>query len=79
MKAFVRVVSQELCNKLNELGFEDCYTNYIHSQEVKTMTFVFDGKWTLSGFPPGPNDGYIDCGNNIEKFLNIIQNHLNNK
>lgn len=74
MKAFVRAVSEDICNKLNELGFEDCYTKYIHTQEVKTMTFAYDGKWTLSGFPPCKKDEFIDCGTDIELFFNIIQN-----
>ena len=49
---YIRKVTQPLMDKLNELGYEDCWTGYIHSQEVKDIILVFDGKWTLSGFIP---------------------------
>lgn len=67
-KCFVRKVSQELCDSLTKLGYEDLWTNYIHSQEVKTMTFVNGKGWWLSGFEPYQNDGYIDCGENETLF-----------
>ena len=72
-KFFIKKISQQLTDKLNELGYEDCWNGYIHTQEVKTMIFVFDGKWTLSGFPPRDQDGYIDCGTNEELFLALAE------
>lgn len=67
-KCFVRKVSQELCKKLTSLGYENLYDGYIHSDEVKTMTFVNGKGWCLSGFEPYPNEGYIDCGDNETLF-----------
>ena len=67
-KCFVRKVSNELCDSLTKLGHEDLWTNYIHSQEVKTMTFVNGKGWCLSGFEPYPHEGYIDCGENESLF-----------
>ena len=67
-KCFVRKVSNELCDSLTKLGYEDLWTNYIHSQEVKTMTFVNGKGWRLSGFEPYPHEGYIDCGENESLF-----------
>jgi hypothetical protein len=67
-KCFVRKVSNELCDSLTKLGYEDLWTNYIHSQEVKTMTFVNGKGWCLSGFEPYPHEGYIDCGENETLF-----------
>ena len=55
------------------MGYEDCWTGYIHSQEVKDIIIVFDGKWSLSGFPPRSQDGYIDCGTNEELFLALAE------
>lgn len=68
-KCFVRKVSNELCDSLTKLGYEDLWTNYVHSQEVKTMTFVNGKGWCLSGFEPYPHEGYIDCGENALMFL----------
>ena len=70
---YIRKVTQHLTDELNKLGYEDCWTGYIHSQEVKTMIFVFDGKWSLSGFPPRSQDGYIDCDTNEELFLALAE------
>lgn len=67
-KCFVRKVSQELCKKLTRLGYENLYYGYIHSEEVKTMTFVNGKGWDLSGFEPYPHEGYIDCGDNETLF-----------
>jgi len=67
-KCFVRKVSQELCDTLTRLGYENLYDGYIHSQEVKTMTFVNGKGWCLSGFEPYQKDGYIDCGENETLF-----------
>lgn len=67
-KCFVRKISQKLCDRLTKLGYEDFWTNYIHSQEVKTMTFVNGKGWCLSGFEPYPHKGYIDCGENETLF-----------
>ena len=60
-------------DELNKLGYEDCWTGYIHSQEVKDIILVFDGKWSLSGFPPRSQDGYIDCDTNEELFLALAE------
>ena len=70
---YIRKVTQSLMDELNELGYEDCWTGYIHSQEVKDIIIVFDGKWSLSGFPPRSQDGYIDCGTNEELFLALAR------
>lgn len=67
-KCFVREVSQDLCDTLTSLGYENLYDGYIHSQEVKTMTFVNGKGWCLSGFEPYPHEGYIDCGENESLF-----------
>jgi hypothetical protein len=72
-KFFIKKISQQLTDKLNELGYEDCWSGYIHTQEVETMIFVFDGKWSLSGFPPRSQDGFIDCGTNEELFLALAE------
>lgn len=72
-KFYIKKITQPLIDRLNELGYEDCWTGYIHSQEVKTMIFVCDGKWTLTGFPPPYNKNYIDCGTNEEFFLALVE------
>ena len=72
-KFFIQKISQQLTDKLNELGYEDCWSGYIHTQEVKTMIFVFDGKWSLSGFPLRAQDEFIDCGTNEELFLALAE------
>ena len=72
-KFFIQKISQQLTDKLNELGYEDCWSGYIHTQEVKTMIFVFDGKWSLSGFPQRAQDEFIDCGTNEELFLALAE------
>lgn len=68
-KCFVRKVSQELCDTLTSFGYENLYDGYIHSQEVKTITFVNHKGWCLTGFKPLDKDGYIDCGENVLMFL----------
>ena len=67
-KCFVRKVSNGICDSLTNLGYEDLWTNYVHSQEVKTMTFVNGKGWCLSGFEPYPHEEYIDCGENEVLF-----------
>lgn len=68
--AFVNVVSTDLMNKLNELGYYDTWTGGIHSEELKTYTWITNCCWGLTGFKP-EEDKYIDCGNNVELFLAI--------
>ena len=70
---YIRKVTQHLTDELNKLGYEDCWTGYIHSQEVKDIILVFDGKWTLSGFIPYPGDGFYDCGTDEEFFLALAR------
>ena len=66
---FRKKVSQELCDELTRLGYENFYDGYIHSQEVKTITYVNHKGWCLTGFRPSTGDGYIDCGDNVLMFL----------
>ena len=70
---YIRKVTQPLTDELNKLGYEDCWTGYIHTQEVKDIILVFDGKWTLSGFIPYPGDGFYDCGTDEEFFLALAR------
>lgn len=68
--AFVNVVSDDLMNKLNELGYYDTWSGGIHSEELKTYTWITNCCWGLTGFKPEENK-YIDCGNNVDLFLAI--------
>lgn len=68
--AFVNVVSEELMNKLNELGYYDTWSGGIHSEELKTYTWITNCCWGLTGFKPEESN-YIDCGDNVELFLVI--------
>lgn len=63
---FVKKVSNLLCEKLTQLGYDNGYDGYIHSAEVKTITFVNKDYWSLTGFEPRGN--YIDCGTNEVLF-----------
>ena len=63
---FIRKISNELCDKLTELGYKDCWTGGIHSDELKTITYVGNQCWCLTGFEPRNS---IDCGTNEELFL----------
>lgn len=71
VNCYVRKISQELMDKLNQLGYEDAWNGYIHTEELKTITFACTNKkgealWSLTGFPP---EEYIDCGDNERLFL----------
>ena len=70
-KCFIRKINQELIDKLTELGYEDLYTGYIITCEVKTMLLTNGNGWYLSGFEPRESDGYIDCGDNEDLFIAI--------
>ena len=63
---FIRKISDELCNKLTELGYKDCWTGGIHTAELKTITYVGNQCWCLTEFEPRNS---IDCGTNEELFL----------
>ena len=63
---FIRTISNELCDKLTELGYKDCWTCGIHTDELKTITYVGNQCWCLTGFEPRNS---IDCGTNEELFL----------
>lgn len=63
---FIRKISHELCDKLTELGYKDCWTDGIHSEELKTITYIGNQCWCLTGFEPKNS---IDCGTNEELFL----------
>ena len=63
---FIRKISNELCDKLTKLGYKDCWTGGIHSEELKTITYVGNQCWCLTGFEPRNS---IDCGTNEELFL----------
>ena len=63
---FIRKISNELCDKLTELGYKDCWTGGIHTDELKTITYVGNQCWSLTGFEPRNS---IDCGINEELFL----------
>lgn len=65
---FIRKISNELCDKLTELGYKDCWTGGIHTDELKTITYVGNQCWSLTGFEPRNS---IDCGTNEELFLAI--------
>lgn len=60
-------------DELNKLGYEDCWTGYIHSQEDNDVILVFEGKWTLSEGIPCPCDGFYDCGTDEEFFLALAR------
>lgn len=68
--AFVNVVSEDLINKLNELGYYDTWSGGIHSEELKTYTWITNCCWGLTGFKLEESK-YIDCGDNVELFLAI--------
>ena len=70
---YIRKVTQPLIDELNELGYEDCWTGYIHSQEDNDVILVFEGKWTLSEGIPCPCDGFYDCGTDEEFFLALAR------
>lgn len=36
-KCFVRKVSNELCDSLTKLGYEDLWTGYVHSEEARKL------------------------------------------
>ena len=65
---FIRVVNSDLTDKLNQLGYFDTCTGFIQSAEVKTITWVRNCCWGLTGFEPQEKD-YIDCGENVSLFL----------
>lgn len=46
--AFVNVVSEDLMNKLNELGYYDTWSGGIHSEELKTYTWITNCCWGLT-------------------------------
>jgi hypothetical protein len=67
----IRKISQELSNKLEKLGYENGYDGFIHTEELKTSTFVSTkGFWSLSGFCElWESCRNFHCGTNEKLFL----------
>lgn len=69
---FVRVVNEDLMKWLGELGYYDIWSGGIHSSEVKTITWVKDCCWGLTGFEPDTRrENFIDCGENTQLFISL--------
>jgi hypothetical protein len=67
----IRKISQELSDKLEKLGYENGYDGFIHTEELKTSTFVSTkGFWSLSGFCElWESCRNFHCGTNEKLFL----------
>ena len=67
----VKKISQELSDKLEKLGYENGWDGFIHTEELKTSTFVSTkGFWSLSGFCEiWETERNFHCGTNEKLFL----------
>ena len=67
----IKKISQELSDILELLGYENGWDGFIHTEELKTSTFVSTkGFWSLSGFCEiWETERNFHCGTNEKLFL----------